>query len=223
MSTLTLALFSVFLIFAFGWRSAIQFRRTGDAGIRRPGRGSGGAEWCAWLLMLGGGAASYLAALLAAAGWTQPAALADAGLARAAGLASLALGFALTLVAQLQMGASWRIGVDPAERTALVSEGVFRQARNPIFSGMLLGLLGVALLVPHWLSAAGLLGVFAGIELQVRSVEEPHLLRAHGDAYRAYARRVGRFAPGIGCLPWSGPAGETHAPAASPAKRADRR
>jgi protein-S-isoprenylcysteine O-methyltransferase Ste14 len=135
----------------------------------------------------------------------------------------LVLGFALLLVAQIQMGASWRIGVDAAERTALVSEGVFRQVRNPIFSGMLVGLFGVAWLVPHWLSAAGLLGVFAGIELQVRRIEEPHLLRAHGDAYRAYARRVGRFAPGIGCLPWSGRAGETLATAASPAKRADRR
>ena len=39
-----------------------------------------------------------------------------------------------------------------------------------------------------------------GLELQVRSVEEPYLLRTHGDAYRAYASRVGRFVPGIGRL-----------------------
>ena len=37
-----------------------------------------------------------------------------------------------------------------------------------------------------------------GLELQVRAVEEPYLLRTHGDAYRAYAARVGRFLPGVG-------------------------
>jgi protein-S-isoprenylcysteine O-methyltransferase Ste14 len=38
------------------------------------------------------------------------------------------------------------------------------------------------------------------LELQVRAVEEPYLIRSHGDAYRAYAARVGRFLPGIGRL-----------------------
>jgi protein-S-isoprenylcysteine O-methyltransferase Ste14 len=35
-------------------------------------------------------------------------------------------------------------------------------------------------------------------EAQVRLVEEPYLLGVHGDAYRAYAARVGRFSPGLG-------------------------
>jgi protein-S-isoprenylcysteine O-methyltransferase Ste14 len=36
------------------------------------------------------------------------------------------------------MGASWRIGVDPSERTDLVTGGAFALVRNPIFSAMLL-------------------------------------------------------------------------------------
>jgi protein-S-isoprenylcysteine O-methyltransferase Ste14 len=36
------------------------------------------------------------------------------------------------------------------------------------------------------------------IELQVRFVEEPYLVRTHGESYRAYCRRVGRFVPGLG-------------------------
>ena len=39
------------------------------------------------------------------------------------------------------------------------------------------------------------------LEIQVRAVEEPHLARVHGDAYRQYAARVGRFVPGHGL--WS--------------------
>ena len=36
--------------------------------------------------------------------------------------------------------------------------------------------------------------------MQVRAVEEPHLLATHGRAYADYAARVGRFVPGIGRL-----------------------
>jgi len=38
----------------------------------------------------------------------------------------------------------------------------------------------------------------ATIELQVRLVEEPYLTAKHGDSYRDYAARVGRFVPGVG-------------------------
>ena len=38
------------------------------------------------------------------------------------------------------------------------------------------------------------------LELQTRVVEEPHLLRTHGDEYASYAARVGRFVPGVGRL-----------------------
>jgi protein-S-isoprenylcysteine O-methyltransferase Ste14 len=39
------------------------------------------------------------------------------------------------------------------------------------------------------------------IQIQVRLVEEPSLLRVHGEDYRRYAARTGRFVPGIGRLP----------------------
>jgi protein-S-isoprenylcysteine O-methyltransferase Ste14 len=32
----------------------------------------------------------------------------------------------------------------------------------------------------------------------VRQVEEPYLVRTHGEAYRSWAAGVGRFLPGIG-------------------------
>jgi protein-S-isoprenylcysteine O-methyltransferase Ste14 len=119
---------------------------------------------------------------------------------RAAGFLAFALGFALTVAAQMQMGASWRIGVRESEQTALVTHGIFAWMRNPIFTGMLLALVGMLLLVPTLLSLAALVVTLAGLELQVREVEEPHLRRSHGAAYLDYARRVGRFLPGIGRL-----------------------
>jgi protein-S-isoprenylcysteine O-methyltransferase Ste14 len=55
-------------------------------------------------------------------------------------------------------------------------------------------------MVPNLLSAVALLLIVPGLEIQVRRVEEPYLIRIHGDSYRDYARRVGRFLPGVGRL-----------------------
>jgi protein-S-isoprenylcysteine O-methyltransferase Ste14 len=107
---------------------------------------------------------------------------------------------ALTALAQLQMGDSWRIGVDPRESTALVTHGLFRAVRNPIFSAMGMAVLGLALVIPNALSFLGFALVALGLELHVRGAEEPYLLRLHGERYRAYAARVGRFLPGVGRL-----------------------
>jgi protein-S-isoprenylcysteine O-methyltransferase Ste14 len=53
---------------------------------------------------------------------------------------------------------------------------------------------------PNLVACAGFILLVAAIELQVRRVEEPHLLRTHGDAYRAYTATVGRFIPGVGLI-----------------------
>ena len=43
-------------------------------------------------------------------------------------------GVLVIAIAQRQMGESFRIGIDDA-KTALVSRGLFRHVRNPIYSG----------------------------------------------------------------------------------------
>jgi protein-S-isoprenylcysteine O-methyltransferase Ste14 len=65
---------------------------------------------------------------------------------------------------------------------------------------MLLGSFGLVLVVPNVWAIAGLVALVVAVELQVRRIEEPYLLGTHGDRYRAYARRVGRFVPGVGRL-----------------------
>ena len=96
------------------------------------------------------------------------------------------------------MGDSWRIGVDPGETTTLVRTGVFGWVRNPIFTAMITFGFGIALVTPSLVALAGFLLLVATIELQVRIVEEPHLLTVHGDDYRSYLTNVGRFMPGVG-------------------------
>jgi protein-S-isoprenylcysteine O-methyltransferase Ste14 len=99
------------------------------------------------------------------------------------------------------MGDSWRIGVEPEERTELVTSGPFAIVRNPIFAATIPAVIGFSLMVPSTVAILALAIVAIALELQVRVVEEPYLLHTHGETYRAYASRVGRFAPGLGLLP----------------------
>jgi protein-S-isoprenylcysteine O-methyltransferase Ste14 len=124
--------------------------------------------------------------------WPAPAALSGAG------LLLCAAAVVVIAVAQRQMGESFRIGIDDA-KTELVSRGLFRRVRNPIYSGLLAMLLGVVLVIPC--AASLLLGSAAAGAIAIHTrLEERHLLALHGDTYRSYAAGVGRFVPGIGRL-----------------------
>jgi protein-S-isoprenylcysteine O-methyltransferase Ste14 len=96
------------------------------------------------------------------------------------------------------MGASWRVGVDHAAKTDLVARGPFRWIRNPIYTWMTFAYAGLVLLAPNGLASTAFVTLLIALEIQVRAVEEPHLLRTHGDAYRRYAALTGRFVPGLG-------------------------
>ena len=197
MARLALALYLVYLALAFGLRGWLQWRRTGDAGFRFGGFSASPAERAGGLLFvlaLGLGLAGPVLELTGALRAFE--ALRTPVLGTLLALA----GIAGTLHAQLEMGASWRVGVDPNERTALRTDGPFRWVRNPIYTWMLFTAAGLALLVPNAASVAGLAVLAVGLELQVRLVEEPYLLRSHGAAYADWAARTGRFVPGVGRL-----------------------
>lgn len=118
--------------------------------------------------------------------------------ARALGAGVLAGATALMVVAQNQMGASWRIGI-AHEKTGLVQHGIYAHIRHPIYTGLAAGALGGLMVVPGVLTLVGAAGVVAGVMLQAR-LEEAHQLATHGEDYRVYAARTGRFLPGVGRL-----------------------
>jgi protein-S-isoprenylcysteine O-methyltransferase Ste14 len=60
--------------------------------------------------------------------------------------------------------------------------------------------IGLALLVPSLVALIAVALLVIALELQTRLVEEPYLLRSQGHPYADYARRVGRFLPGVGTL-----------------------
>ncbi len=126
---------------AFGWRSWVQWRRTSSTGFFRHRHGASTAELVGsigFVLALVLLVAAPIADLVGMARVT----LLDTTWAAAAGFTLGVGGVLLTLVAQLAMGDSWRIGVDPATRTDLVTDGVFASVRNPIFTAMIVATVG---------------------------------------------------------------------------------
>lgn len=200
MPWIALAAYLLFLALAFGLRSLVHYRRTGTSGFVGVSGRAGSLEWWGGVLFGVALLCGVAAPLLQLAGVVAPWGALATPAARAAGVALYAAGLAGTLWAQFAMGDAWRIGVRPSERTALVAAGPFRWVRNPIYSAMLLGTTGLALLVPNPVAALTLLALLGALELQVRLVEEPHLTRSHGESYRHYAARTGRFVPGFGRL-----------------------
>lgn len=77
----------------------------------------------------------------------------------------------------------------------LVSHGAYARVRHPFYSAFLLALLGAALAVPHWATAAAL--AFGCLQLNRTAAREEAVLLGSpfGAEYRAYLSRTGRFIP----------------------------
>jgi protein-S-isoprenylcysteine O-methyltransferase Ste14 len=199
MATLAIWMLIAFGVLTFGVRVAIQLARTGGTGLIGYRR-EGPAGWISALFFVGGMAGGVLSLDWVLRGSLDPINSLDVTAVHALGIALAAAGGVTVFLAQLGMGDSWRIGVSDDQRTDLVTGGWFSVIRNPIYSAMIVGWTGFALMVPTWLAFAAPVLVALGLELQVRFVEEPYLARTHGEDYRAYASRVGRFLPGVGRL-----------------------
>jgi protein-S-isoprenylcysteine O-methyltransferase Ste14 len=119
-----------------------------------------------------------------------------------AGLPLLAAGTALLLWTVRDFYVAGRGTLAPwAPPERLVTTGLYRISRNPMYLAVVLVVLGWA----AWFGSAPLIPYAAALavafHLRVLLHEEPHLERAFGDAWRSYRRRVPR---------WLGrPAGET--------------
>ena len=200
MPIVALVLFAVFAALGFGWRSWEQRRRTGSTGFRGVSGRPGSVEWFAGVGFVAALAVAVLAPVLQLLGVVSPVSVLDAPWTQITGMVIALIGIFATVYAQLDMGDSWRIGVDPGETTTLVRTGVFGWVRNPIFTAMIAFGFGIALVTPNLVAIAGFLLLVATIELQVRIVEEPYLTATHGDSYRDYLAHVGRFVPGVGLV-----------------------
>ncbi len=107
------------------------------------------------------------------------------------------IAFALTWLCWIKMGTSWRMGIDPNERTTLVFNGPYAFVRHPIYGlSQVLVIATLAALPSPFMLIIALLHMFF-MQWEVRR-EDKYLVLLHGPAYSNYMQRVGRFFPRLG-------------------------
>ena len=111
------------------------------------------------------------------------------------GLVLAAGGMLLVLAGLVALGRALTPFPHPREGAQLVTRGVYRLVRHPVYTGLLVGAFGWAL---AWLSGAGvaysaLLAVF----FDRKARREERWLRSRFPGYPDYEGRVRRFIPGI--------------------------
>ena len=109
------------------------------------------------------------------------------------GVAVWAAGLALAVWARLYIGRNWGMPMTKREKPDLVTTGPYRYIRHPIYSGIILGLLGTALATT--LYALIPVAVLAGLFIYSATREERFLAGEFPDAYPPYRARTKMLVP----------------------------
>lgn len=96
------------------------------------------------------------------------------------------------VIAQKQMGNSWRIGIDEKNKSELVTHGLFSISRNPVFLGMMLSLFSIFMVLPNILTFFIAFTGYIVIQIQIR-LEEEFLLKEFGQKYLDYKNNTRRL------------------------------
>lgn len=94
-----------------------------------------------------------------------------------------------------QLGRNWSITLEIRQEHKLVTEGLFRHVRHPMYSSFWLWAVAQALLLPNWI--AGLAGLVSISALYFRRVyrEEQMMVETFGPEYRTYMAKTKRIIP----------------------------
>lgn len=112
------------------------------------------------------------------------------------GLALLLLGLAFSCWARVVLGRNWSATVQLKQDHELIVAGPYRRVRHPIYTGMLLGLFGTALVLAEWRGLLALALVAAAFWFKLRH-EEAWMRERFGAAYLDYMRHTKALIPGL--------------------------
>lgn len=113
---------------------------------------------------------------------------------RYVGFALFVLGAAIVVLALWQLGSSLTIFPSPKKEGILKTSGLYSRVRHPIYTGVILGAIGGAILLLDMTKLLVGLALWCLFYFKSR-YEEERLLRHYGQDYRTYQQKVGRFFP----------------------------
>ena len=113
------------------------------------------------------------------------------------GLATFAAALWLFRRTHKALGRNWSVTLEVRERHELVTQGVYRRVRHPMYSAFWLWAIAQALLLPNWFAGfSGIVGFGALFFLRVGR-EERLMIENFGDEYRRYMAQTWRVLPGL--------------------------
>ncbi len=110
------------------------------------------------------------------------------------GVVLVALGLSYAVWARLHLGRMWSARVTLKEEHQIIKTGPYTITRHPIYTGMLLALLGTVLVRDTLGAMIGCAFIATGFVLKLRQ-EERLLIEHFGDDYRVYRQEVPALIP----------------------------
>ncbi|HEY3174928.1 MAG TPA: protein-S-isoprenylcysteine O-methyltransferase [Candidatus Polarisedimenticolia bacterium] len=114
-----------------------------------------------------------------------------------AGILCYAVGLWLLHRSHADLGANWSITLEVRERHELVTRGIYRSVRHPMYLALLLYSAGQALVVPNWVAGPSYGVAFVTLILFRIAREERMMLEEFGRDYEEYRARSKRLVPGV--------------------------
>ena len=95
------------------------------------------------------------------------------------------------------LGTNWSISLEVRQNHQLVTDGIYRHIRHPMYLALLVYSVGQVLVVPNWIAGPSY-SVAMVLLVAFRLGREERMMREEfGEGYDAYMRRTKRLVPGV--------------------------
>ncbi len=95
----------------------------------------------------------------------------------------------------VDLGRNWTPTLGIRDDHQLVTDGVFKYVRHPMYAAHILWAIAAALMLHNWIAGYSLLVVFVPQYLSRLNAEEQMMLEHFGEQYESYMQRTGRIIP----------------------------
>jgi protein-S-isoprenylcysteine O-methyltransferase Ste14 len=114
-----------------------------------------------------------------------------------AGIVCLVWGLWIFARSHADLGTNWSVTLEVREEHQLVTHGIYRHVRHPMYLALLLYSVGQALVLPNWIAGPSYLVAMAVLCALRLGPEERMMLDEFGPDYEAYRARTRRLIPGV--------------------------
>jgi len=112
------------------------------------------------------------------------------------GLLIVAAGLAVAVWARVHLGRNWSATVTIKQDHELIRTGPYGAVRHPIYTGILLALLGTAVAIGEWRGLVAFVSFTVGLLIKIKA-EERFMSETFGEQYARYRAEVPALIPFI--------------------------